>query len=269
MDLWYYDRKNRRQGPFDITGITDLVNKGVIVPETIIESDKGRRVRASGIPNLRFPVPQVVREGQIPPPLPPRIEPEKQLPENSGTVFPGPYPGDVPANIPDQSQPSQGGQEPQGENPLSENPTPPTGSGAIKEESANRPTADTRPAKALPTKKKGGFGGWLMDFSFTRLGILYHYRSFAAIIYVLYVVVAFCLLFALACRVLININGSWQELGASLPFLGPFFALVCLLLLFLLLVIRCCLEFGILLVDFLVTATRAAQKYLEPHHQEQ
>ena len=57
MDLWYYDKETRRQGPFDITGITDLVNKGVVVPETIIESDKRRRVRASGIPNLRFPVP--------------------------------------------------------------------------------------------------------------------------------------------------------------------------------------------------------------------
>ena len=106
-----------------------------------------------------------------------------------------------------------------------------------------------------------------MDFSFTRVGIVHHYRSFATIVYVLCVLAAFCLLFALACRALI-VNGSWHDLGASLPYLGPLFALVCLLLLLLIMVIRYCLEFGILLVDYLDIATRAARKYLDSDHQE-
>ena len=106
-----------------------------------------------------------------------------------------------------------------------------------------------------------------MDFNFTRVEILYHYRSFATIVYVLCVVSAFCLLFALACRALID-NDSWHDLGACVPYLGPFFVLASLLLLFHLMVIRYCLEFGLLLIRFLDTATRAAQNYLDSHHQE-
>ena len=280
MDLWYYDKENRRRGPFDITGITDLVNKGVIVPETIIESDTGRRVRAARIPNLRFPVPQAVREGLIPPPLPPRIGPEKQQPDNSGTIFPGPYPGDVSANSPDHSQPSQGGPGPQGENPFNEAPTPPTGSGIITEEPANKPSADARPDKALPTdeiqyitdqktwKKKGGFWAWLLDLDFTRIGILYHYRSLTSIVYRLSIFVAIVALFGFFVQAGINsfdLESPWYGLAIKIPLVGLFSALIYL---FVLVVIRCCLEFGILLVDYLVTTTRAARKYLDSHHEE-
>ncbi|MDR0522691.1 MAG: DUF4339 domain-containing protein [Planctomycetaceae bacterium] len=54
-NFFYYDNNGQRQGPINNTRIRELVAQGVILPETIIETETGQQGRAGKIRGLTFP----------------------------------------------------------------------------------------------------------------------------------------------------------------------------------------------------------------------
>ncbi|MBO7680466.1 MAG: DUF4339 domain-containing protein, partial [Thermoguttaceae bacterium] len=207
MVLWYYDSENRRQGPINPAQFRALVARGIIVPDTIMEAEGGKRGKASQIPGVVFPA------NAAPPPIPPRAEPVQDQTDQVSNAFPGPYPGDAPLNYPGPDQPPQGGTGARGEDAFSNIPASDTGMGRTAEVPPDTPPTGYQPATALSAdeiryityretwKKNGGFWRWIIDLKFSRIGIQYLFRIFIQIFYL----VSLC---SLAVIVLLRIRGS-------------------------------------------------------------
>lgn len=278
MVLWYYDSENRRQGPINPAQFRALVARGIIVPDTIMEAEGGKRGKASQIPGVVFPA------NAAPPPIPPRAEPVQDQTDQVSNAFPGPYPGDAPLNYPGPDQPPQGGTGARGEDAFSNIPASDTGMGRTTEVPADTPQTGYRPAKALPAdeiryitdretwKKNGGLWGWLTDVRFSRIGIQYRLRLIIQTFYLLGEIILGIAGFVAIARVAIQGFRVWLY-AHVVPwflwrvFLTTFFLVILVFLLYTV-VARLLYEFSILLLDYLVTTTQAARKYLNTHHQE-
>ncbi|MDO5552571.1 MAG: hypothetical protein Q4G68_02300 [Planctomycetia bacterium] len=74
MGNWYYyDGNEQRRGPINDAQLTSLAARGIILQETILETETGQRGKAKQVPGLQFPVavpteklPQL--ETPVPPP---------------------------------------------------------------------------------------------------------------------------------------------------------------------------------------------------------
>ncbi|MBR3218426.1 MAG: DUF4339 domain-containing protein [Thermoguttaceae bacterium] len=256
MDLWYYDKENRRQGPINPAQFKALVARGIIVPDTRLETGEGKRAKASQIPGIVFPA------NVTPPPIPPRAEPIPNQTDQVSNAFPGPYPGDAPPNYHGSNQPSQ--REPGFDdnsivvdNPHSFNTNPGNEVRPPQTPSSNNIQYITDRAA---WKKNGGLWGWLTDVKFSRIGVTYLYRLLFSISYILTVIALGIACINVVLRILVDDTLWYVQLTVSL--------LAILAFLFYTVTVRVLYEYGILGLDFVVTIVRAARKYLNSQHQE-
>ena len=145
MVLWYYDKENRRQGPINPAQFKALVARGIIVPDTIMETEGGKRGKASQIPGAVFPT------NVTPPPIPPRTEPVQNQTDQVSSAFPGPYPGDAPLNYSSPDHPTQGGPGSQVEDAFNDILASDVSTGRMTGDPVSNPPMDYRQVKTLPT----------------------------------------------------------------------------------------------------------------------
>lgn len=88
MSIWhYYTSTNEKQGPFSSAELKQLALNGVVTPETIVETDSGKRAVAQKVKGLVF--------------LTDKLEPEISIESDSvQTQGPPPIPEPVPVPIP-------------------------------------------------------------------------------------------------------------------------------------------------------------------------
>jgi len=83
-DWYYYDEASKKIGPFSVAEIKELVNRGIVVRDTLIENANGQSTKAGTIKGLEFP-PQTASIGvPVPPPLP---DSEVESPSEKFTVI--------------------------------------------------------------------------------------------------------------------------------------------------------------------------------------
>ena len=245
--MWYYDKENHRQGPINRAQFNALVGHGIITPETILESDSGKRVKASQIPDLVFPQ-------QVPPSIPPvYTDSSPGTTSGNGPVFPGPYPGDTYGTT------NQG----QG-NPSTSVPPADTNQRYAPQQTGLPLDEIQYITNDFEWKQNGGFLGWLADCSFSRIGFPYRYRKYIRASYIS--VIAILSLLALVAIVGLTI-GIFSDHDLPLSFQLFLSVLVFIWVLFVyvscIVAVRNHCERRIIKFHHLYFTTRAAKMYLE------